>query len=103
MTHRVNPGGMISRIRAVAGDLRPQEVARRRRWRSAAGWVYYGSLCVLVGLCASKTLTQLISGPVGKHIADDSEGYVLALLLPLWIEFVRPRLAGRGIAWPVTA
>jgi hypothetical protein len=36
-------------------------------------------------------------------VANDSEGYLLALALPAWIELVRPRLAGRRSQWPVTA
>jgi hypothetical protein len=65
--------------------------------------VYYGGLCVLLALIISKTLAGLIPGTVGKHIGDDSEGYVLALFLPLWIEYVRPRLAGRRAEWITTA
>lgn len=79
------------------------DLATARRWRRAVAIVYYGGLCLLLGLIISKTLTDIIPGTVGKHIGFDSEGYVLALILPLWIEYARPRLAGRQIEWPVTA
>ena len=72
------------------------------RRRVVAG-VYYLGLCLLLGLIISKTLTDIIPGTVGKHIGYDSEGYVLALVLPLWIEFIRPRLAGKRYEWAVTA
>src|SRR5689334_17422006 len=90
-------------MHAMRGNLGPRGLARRRSYRAALPWVYYGGLCVLVALCASKTLTVLIPGTVGRHVADDSEGYVLALLLPAWIEYIRPRVAGRRSEWVVTA
>ncbi len=77
--------------------------AGRRGWRRAVAVVYYLGLCLLLGLIISKTLTDIIPGTVGKHIGFDSEGYVLALILPLWIEYARPRLAGRRGEWPLTA
>lgn len=80
------------------GDL----VARRRRWRRAVAVVYYLGLCLLLGLIISKTLTAIVPGAAGRHIGFDSEGYVLALLLPLWIDYVRPRLVGRESEWAIT-
>lgn len=65
--------------------------------------VYYGGLCVLMALILTKTLPHLLPATVSRHVADDSEGYVLALLLPLWIDYARPRLAGRRMAWAATA
>jgi hypothetical protein len=79
-----------------------RNVVARRNWQRAVAGVYYGGLCVLLALIISKTLTKLIPGKVGTHIGYDSEGYLLALLLPLWIEYARPRLAGRRIEWAVT-
>ncbi|HEY2176728.1 MAG TPA: hypothetical protein VGH85_23200 [Mycobacteriales bacterium] len=84
---------------ATAPDI---DLASRRRWKRAVALVYYLGLCLLLGLIISKTLTDIIPGTVGKHIGYDSEGYVLALILPLWIEFVRPRIAGRSSEWIVT-
>lgn len=46
-------------------------------------------------------MTSIIPGTAGKHIGFDSEGYVLALLLPPWIDYVRPRLVGRR-EWAIT-
>lgn len=78
--------------------------AARRGWRTAAAWVYYAGLCVLLVLIITKVLKEdILPGTVGRHISNDSEGYVLALLLAAWIEYVRPRLAGRRAEWAVTA
>src|SRR5690349_1588876 len=76
----------------------------RRGWRIAAAWVYYGGLSVLMILIITKVLKEdILPGTVGRHISNDSEGYVLALVLAAWIEFVRPRLAVRRAEWAVTA
>ncbi len=76
--------------------------AGRQGWQRAVAGVYYGGLVVLLALIITKTLPHVIPGKAGKHIAQDSEGWVLALLLPLWIEYARPRLAGRRTEWVAT-
>jgi hypothetical protein len=73
------------------------------RRRAVVAAIYYLGLCLLLGLIVSKTWSHIVPGSVGRHIANDSEGYLLALVLPAWIDFVRPRLAGRSAQWPVTA
>lgn len=80
------------------GDL----AVRRGRQRTVAA-VYYIGLIVLLVVIITKTMAHVIPGPVGRHISQDSEGWTLALLLSLWIEFARPRLAGRRIEWVGTA
>jgi hypothetical protein len=88
----------------ATSTTRPRrDVPEGRRWQAAVPVIYYGGLCVLLALIISKTLTDVIPGKVGKHIGYDSEGYLLALVLPPWIEYARPRLAGRRIAWALTA
>jgi hypothetical protein len=37
---------------------------------------------------------------LATHIAHNSEAYLAALVLSAWIQFVRPRLAGRRAEWP---
>ena len=73
------------------------------RLRVAVVLAYYGGLCLLMALIVSETLDYLLPSFWASHIAADSEGYVLALLLPAWIEIVRPRLAGQRMPWTVTA
>ncbi len=70
--------------------------------RKAVAVLYYGGLCLLLALIVTKSLPHLLPATVARHIGYDSEGYVLALLLPPWIEYVRPRLTGKPFGWAVT-
>lgn len=62
---------------------------------------YYVLLGLLLVLVVAKVLPHLLPLKVARHIGSDSEGYVLALLLPLWLQFARPRLTGT-LRWPAT-
>jgi len=73
---------------------------RIRREFVVAG--YYAVLVVLLLLAVTGTLRTVLPGPLGKHLGEDSEALLLALLLPLWIQFARPRLLGTRQEWPVT-
>lgn len=75
-------------------------MAARRSALLAVG--YYVLLSLLLVLVVAKVLPHLLPLKVAKHIGSDSEGYVLALLLPAWLQYARPRLLGRRAAWPVT-
>jgi hypothetical protein len=54
-----------------------------------------------MALVISKHLGDLLPVVPAHHVASDSEGYVLALLLVPWVAWVRPRLVGRPAALPV--
>jgi hypothetical protein len=73
------------------------------RWnRRTAQAVFYGaSVVVVVGVLA-QLFAEVMPDKVASRIGHNSEGIVLALLLALWIEFARPRLAGTSREWPVT-
>jgi len=73
-----------------------------RTRRELVAGAYYAVLVVLLVLAVTGTLRTVIPGPVGKHLAEDSEGLLLALLLSLWIQYVRPRLTGSRREWFVT-
>ena len=64
--------------------------------------VYYGVLTVLLALTVTGTLGDVFPRLLAKHIGEDSEGVLLALLLPLWIQYARPRLRGHPQEWPIT-
>ncbi|WP_299520879.1 hypothetical protein [uncultured Serinicoccus sp.] len=66
---------------------RPDGVARR-----AAVVVFYGGLALLVVLCASRLLTEIVPAPLAGRIAYNSEAYLFAVVLAGWIQFVLPRL-----------
>lgn len=73
------------------------------RARAAVPAVYYGLLAVLLALAVTDSLGGVFPGPVAKHLGENSEGLLLALLLPAWVQFVRPRLRGTRGAWAGTA
>ncbi len=64
---------------------------------------FYGFVLVLLGLCVSRTLPDLMPTAAAHHVANDSEGYLLALVLAAWVEGVRPVLFRRATLWWVTA
>ena len=64
--------------------------------------MFYGvSVVVVIGVLG-QLFAEVLPGSVASRIGHNSEGIVLALLLALWIEFARPRLAGSTREWPVT-
>ncbi len=77
-------------------------IETQNAWQRWAPVVYYGGLGLLLFIIVSKGMLDIIPGTVGRHISADSEGYLLALALPAWIEFVRPRIAGRRNEWAIT-
>ncbi len=74
------------------------DLARRR----TTAWLYYGGLAVLMALIVPGTLKVLLPRGLAHHVANDSEGYVLALVLPAWVQWARPWLTGRRLEWPLT-
>ncbi len=53
-------------------------------------------------MAVTRTLDGVFPTLLARHLAEDSEGLLLALLLPLWIQYARPRLTGSTREWPVT-
>lgn len=78
-------------------DRRPPVV---RRWLPVL--FYGGLLVVLVGVLL-QVWAALLPGGLGTRIGHNTEGYLFALVLAAWIQFVRPRLAGSRQEVPVTA
>ncbi len=72
-----------------------------RRNRAITVLFYAGLLVVIVGVLAG-LLPRVLPGGLADRIGRNSEGFVLALLLALWIQFARPRLAGTARQWPIT-
>lgn len=72
-----------------------------RRWLAP---VYYFGLLALVVLIATGAMptVKVFGVHITKQVSENSEGLVFALLLPLWVQFVRPRLEGASVQWPVT-
>jgi hypothetical protein len=74
------------------------------RWSpTTARAVFYGGSVVVVVGVLGQLFAEVLPGSVASRIGHNSEGVVLALLLALWIEFARPRLAGSPKEWAATA
>lgn len=63
-------------------------------WRRIALGALYGGLALLLLLIIPGVLDTLISPRLAGRIAYNSEGYLFALVLAAWIQFVLPRLRG---------
>lgn len=64
---------------------------------------YYAGLVTLLALIITGTLSWFLSGVVAQKVAENSEGFLLALLLAAWVQFARPRLSGAGAWWAAGA
>jgi len=62
---------------------------------------YYGGLLLLLALILTTLLDRVLPAELSSRIGFNSEGYLLALVLGLWIQFVRPRLT-EAMRWRVT-
>ena len=65
--------------------------------------VFYVGLVVLITCILLELLPYVLPDELARRIGFNSEGILMALALGLWIQFVRPLLAGRPQEWPVTA
>lgn len=72
------------------------------RSRAVVSVVYYGVVGALLLLALLGLLDDLFGRSLGQQLAENSEGLLLALGLPAWVQLVRPRLAGTAREWPVT-
>ncbi len=63
--------------------------------------LYYGGLALVLALILLQLLDEVLGRRLASHIAHNSEAYLAALVLSAWIQFVRPRLAGRRAEWPI--
>jgi hypothetical protein len=70
--------------------------------RTVLGLVFYLGLTLLIAAILLDVLRELLPRGIAVRVGYNSEGYTAALLLALWIQFVRPRLSGSGWQWPVT-
>lgn len=70
--------------------------------RTIAAVFFYLGLGLLMATILFNVLQDLIPRSIAVRIGYNSEGYIAALILAAWIEFVRPRLTGRRMEWPIT-
>lgn len=70
--------------------------------RRALSLGYYGVLLVLLALAVTGTTGDVLPRQLAKHVSEDSEGFLLALVLSAWVQYVRPRLRGTAQEWSLT-
>ncbi len=63
--------------------------------------LYYGGLALVLALILLQLLDDVLGKRLGPHISHNSEAYLVALVLSAWIQYARPRLAGKRAEWPV--
>ena len=73
--------------------------AQGRRGLTVAFYVLL--VAVLAGVLF-QVWSRVLPGPIAVRVGHNSEGYLLALILAAWIQFVRPRLRASSAAWAVT-
>lgn len=65
--------------------------------------VYYGALLLVLASVLFQLLGKVAPSTVSVRIGHNTEGYLAALALAAWIQFVRPRLTGGRAEWAVVA
>lgn len=95
---------MSSRSEPSPPGVRRLTVALVRTWtwrQWLLGIIYLLLAVVLIG-CMFGFIKHSLPASVASRITHNSEGYVIALIVIPWIQFVRGRLAGQRREWPVT-
>lgn len=63
---------------------------------------YYGLLGAMLALILTRTLPDVLPGSLAGQVSRNSEGLVVLLMVSVWIQFARPRLAATAREWPLT-
>ena len=64
--------------------------------------IFYGGLVAVITSILVEIFPKFLPGAVADRISQNSEGFVLALIMALWIQFVRPGLPGAPQQWLTT-
>ena len=65
--------------------------------------VFYGGLALVLASTLFQWLGKVAPDAVASRVGHNSEGYLAALAVVSWIQYVRPRLTGHRREWLVTA
>lgn len=76
------------------------ELAMKRR-RILAGLAFYGAVSVLIFAILFDLLRFALPTALAERVALQSEGLVAALVIAVWIQFVRGRLLNTAKHWPL--
>ena len=92
----------IARARNHVDEFAGVDPASHTRRLAVLSALYYGGLSVLLVMAVTSTLEAMFPAELAKDLREDSEALVLAITLPAWIQFARPRLSRTRYAWPAT-
>ncbi len=62
---------------------------------------YIGMIAALLGVLFKEWVNVVPHG-IASQIGHNSEGYLAAIIVPAWIQFVRPKLVGKSAEWFLT-
>ena len=71
---------------------RPSATPARTPRERVLGVAFFGGLILLMVAILTPLLGKLLPAELAQRIGFNSEGYTLAIVVGLWIQFVRPRL-----------
>jgi hypothetical protein len=73
------------------------------RQRIAFTVVFYVGVAGIFAGVLLQVFPMFLPDAVSGRIGHNSEGFLLALIIAAWVQFVRPRLAGSDREWAITA
>src|SRR5215218_5401737 len=65
--------------------------------------VFYGGLLLVLASILFQWLGRIAPDAISTRVGHNSEGYLAAVVVAGWIQYVRPRLTGHRREWLVTA
>lgn len=78
----------------------PASATTRSRRRAVLTAVYYGVLLLAMTTILTQTLASVLPAELARRIGFNSEGYTIAILLGVYLQFALPRLRGSA-RWTV--
>ncbi len=63
--------------------------------------LFFGGLSAVVVLILTKQLSTALPDAMARQIGRNNEGLVVVLVAGTWIQFVRPRLSGHALQYPL--
>jgi hypothetical protein len=65
--------------------------------------IFYVAVAALLLGVLFELWTDVLPNALSVRIGHNTEGYILALVVAAWIQFVRPRITGSRVEWIITA
>ena len=65
--------------------------------------IFYAAVAALLLGVLFEVWSDVLPNALSVRIGHNTEGYILALVIAAWIQFVRPKIAGSRAEWIITA